>query len=39
MLVNVGFVPCVDGSVLARAFFTSQVWSEQPCVRPLMRLT
>src|SRR5258708_1986276 len=29
------FVPCVDGSVLARTFFTSQVWSEQPCVRPI----
>ena len=28
-------VPCVDGSVLARTFFTSQVWSEQPCVRPV----
>src|SRR5262245_42714641 len=28
-------VPCVDGSVLARTFFTSQVWSEQPCVRPI----
>src|SRR6266540_1894076 len=27
-------VPCVDGSVLARTFCTSQVWSEQPCVRP-----
>ena len=28
-------VPCVDGSALARTFFTSQVWSEQPCVRPV----
>ena len=28
-------VPCVDGSVLARTFFTSQFWSEQPCVRPI----
>ena len=28
-------VPCVDGSALARTFFASQVWSEQPCVRPL----
>ena len=28
-------VPCVDGSELARAFFTSQPWSVQPCVRPL----
>src|SRR5262245_15538559 len=27
--------PCVDGSELARAFFTSQAWSVQPCVRPL----
>ena len=26
---------CVDGSVLARTFFTSQAWSEQPCVRPI----
>ena len=31
----VAFVPCVDGSELARAFFTSQAWSVQPCVRPL----
>jgi hypothetical protein len=29
------FVPCVDGSVLARAFFTFAAWSVQPCVRPL----
>ena len=28
-------VPCVDGSTLARTFCTSQVWSEQPCVRPV----
>jgi hypothetical protein len=28
-------VPCVDGSELARAFFTSQAWSVQPCVRPV----
>ena len=28
-------VPCVDGSALARTFCTSQVWSEQPCVRPV----
>jgi hypothetical protein len=28
-------VPCVDGSALARTFFASQAWSEQPCVRPL----
>ena len=27
--------PCVDGSALARTFFSSQAWSEQPCVRPL----
>ena len=25
----------VDGSVLARTFFTSQAWSVLPCVRPL----
>jgi hypothetical protein len=29
------YVPCVDGSELARDFFTSQHWSVQPCVRPL----
>jgi hypothetical protein len=29
------YVPCVDGSALARTFCTSQVWSEQPCVRPV----
>jgi len=29
------FVPCVDGSELARRIFTSQAWSVQPCVRPL----
>ena len=29
------FAPCVDGSELARVFFTSQGWSLQPCVRPL----
>jgi hypothetical protein len=28
-------VPCVDGSGLARTFFTSQTWSVQPCVRPV----
>ncbi len=27
--------PCVDGSGLARTFFTSQAWSVLPCVRPL----
>jgi hypothetical protein len=27
--------PCVDGSGLARAFFTRSRWSEQPCVRPV----
>ena len=32
---NVSFVPCVDGSGLARTFFTSQAWSVQPCVRPV----
>ena len=32
---NFAFVPCVDGSVLARAFFTFAAWSVQPCVRPL----
>ena len=32
---NVRFVPCVDGSELARRIFTSQAWSVQPCVRPL----
>ena len=24
-----------NGSVLARTFFTSRIWSEQPCVRPV----
>src|SRR5262249_38771408 len=28
-------VPCVDGSELARVFFTSAGWSVQPCVRPV----
>ena len=32
---HVGFVPCVDGSGLARGIFTSQAWSVQPCVRPI----
>jgi hypothetical protein len=32
---HVRFVPCVDGSGLARTFFTSQAWSVLPCVRPL----
>jgi hypothetical protein len=27
-------VPCVDGSGLARTFFTPQAWSVLPCVRP-----
>jgi hypothetical protein len=37
---HVSKVPCVDGSGLARAFFTVlQHWSLQPCVRPLMRFT
>src|SRR5215472_7669452 len=31
----VRFVPCVDGSELARLFFTSAGWSVQPCVRPI----
>ena len=29
------FVPCVDGSELARKIFTSRCWSVQPCVRPV----
>jgi hypothetical protein len=28
-------VPCVDGSRLARAFFTPTGWSVRPCVRPV----
>ena len=28
-------VPCVDGSGLARTFFTHAGWSVQPCVRPV----
>src|SRR5437588_269248 len=28
-------VACVDGSGLARTFFTPQAWSVQPCVRPV----
>ena len=32
---QVRFVPCVDGSGLARVFFTLQAWSVQPCVRPV----
>src|SRR5262245_18936785 len=32
---NVRFVPCVDGSELARPFFTFAGWSVQPCVRPV----
>src|SRR5262245_710933 len=31
----VRFVPCVDGSELARPFFTFAGWSVQPCVRPV----
>src|SRR5262245_48902216 len=31
----VRFVPCVDGSKLARLFFTFAGWSVQPCVRPI----
>src|ERR1700731_5347050 len=29
------YVPCVDGSGLARTFFTHAGWSVQPCVRPV----
>ena len=29
------FEPCVDGSLLARAFFTFAAGSVQPCVRPV----
>ena len=29
-----GLAPCVDGSELARAFFTLQGWSVQPMVSP-----
>src|SRR6516162_5347868 len=32
---NARFVPCVDGSELARRIVTSQARSVQPCVRPL----
>ena len=32
---HVSKVPCVDGSGLARVFFTLQAWSVQPCVRPV----
>src|SRR5262245_19747789 len=28
-------LPCVDGSRLARTFFTPAGWSVQPCVRPV----
>jgi hypothetical protein len=28
-------VPCVDGSLLARTFFTFAAWSVRPCVRPI----
>ena len=35
LVAEVRLVPCVDGSGLARAFFTVlQRWSVQPCVRP-----
>src|SRR5216684_5676550 len=33
--VDVSQVPCVDGSELARVFFTFAGWSVQPCVRPV----
>jgi len=32
---HVRYVPCVDGSELARVFFTFAGWSVQPCVRPV----
>src|SRR5215472_7001815 len=32
---HVRLVPCVDGSELARLFFTFAGWSVQPCVRPV----
>src|SRR6266567_1468909 len=32
---HVRFVPCVDGSGLARTFFTLQTGSVLPCVRPV----
>src|SRR5436190_2511927 len=32
---HVRVVPCVDGSELARVFFTLAGWSVQPCVRPV----
>jgi hypothetical protein len=32
---HVRFVPCVDGSGLARTIFTLQLGSVRPCVRPL----
>ena len=35
MARGVSLVPCVDGSELARTFFTHAGWSVQPCVRPL----
>ena len=31
--------PCVDGSELARTFFTYADWSVRPCVRPVARFT
>src|SRR5262245_40957102 len=34
-LAQVRIVPCVDGSELARVFFTHAGWSVQPCVRPV----
>ena len=34
--LDVRFGPCVDGSWLARVFFTSQAWSVRPCVRPVI---
>src|SRR5215475_8333762 len=32
-------LPCVDGSELARTFFTPAGWSVQPCVRPHMMVS
>jgi hypothetical protein len=29
------YLPCVDGSALARLFFAFAGWSVQPCVRPV----
>jgi hypothetical protein len=34
--VHVRVGSCVDGSELARRIFTSQAWSVQPCIRPVV---